>query len=211
MRRLTAKEYAAQFGLSPRTVRFKLQRQELPGGKEFDPVTGIPTWYVFLAEDEEEIANQVAIIADHPELSANHPVTNRMVGSEGLATIGAANPWEYLERMQKEHQAVVDRMHRENIELAGRCGFLQARVQDLEAEMRLLKAPAETPAAEVTNHSVPEQNGQDWGSHAVSAKPKEQPETGRGPEASAPPVINDQEASSCGAFKRLWRWLTQPV
>ena len=37
---------------------------------------------------------------------------------------------------------LVKQLHRENVELAGRCGFLQARVQDLERENRLLRAPA---------------------------------------------------------------------
>ena len=38
--------------------------------------------------------------------------------------------------------ALIGRLYRDNLELAGRLGFLQARVQDLEREIRLLQAPA---------------------------------------------------------------------
>ncbi len=204
MRRLTAKEYAAQFGLSPRTVRFKLQRQELPGGKELDPVTGIPTWYVILADHSERtaghpegIAGQVVSTADHSEIFANHPATTRLANDGGLVTEGLATPWEYLERIQKEHHLVVERLHRENLELAGRCGFLQAKLQEAQEEIRMLKAPTEP-----SNRATQRQNGQDLGSQGQT-----------GPIAA--PIVNsaanDQEVSPGGAFKRFWRWLTQPL
>ena len=162
MRRLTAKEYAAQFGLSPRTVRFKLQRQELPGGKELDPVTGIPTWYVFLADQSERIADQVVSpAADHSETLANRPATTGLASGDGLVTEGLATPWEYLKHIQKEHHVVVERLHRENLELAGRCGFLQAKLQEAQEEIRMLKAPTEP-----SNRATQGQNGQDSDSQA---------------------------------------------
>jgi hypothetical protein len=50
----------------------------------------------------------------------------------------------------RELVALVERLHRENVELAGRLGFYQARVQELEGRVKLLTesapAPAETPA-----------------------------------------------------------------
>ena len=198
MRRLTAKEYAAQFGLSPRTVRFKLQRQELPGGKELDPVTGIPTWYVFLADQSERIADQVVSpAADHSETLANRPATTGLASGDGLVTEGLATPWEYLKHMQKEHHVVVERLHRENLELAGRCGFLQAKLQEAQEEIRMLKAPTEP-----SNRATQRQNGQDLGSQGQT-----------GPIAA--PIVssaaNDHEVSPGGAFKRFWRWLTQPI
>ena len=42
--------------------------------------------------------------------------------------------------------ALLDRLSRENVGLAGQCGFLQAMVQNLEREIRLLQAPAADPA-----------------------------------------------------------------
>lgn len=54
--------------------------------------------------------------------------------------------------------ALCDRLSRENVERAGRMGFLQARLQDAEARIRLLEAPVEsTPAAgDLTNHPTEE-------------------------------------------------------
>ena len=72
-------------------------------------------------------------------------------------------------------------------------------------------ARADHASAEMSNCLTPEQNGQDSGPQAVSAIPEVQPEAGRRSEVSAPPAVNGQEGSSGGAFKRFWRWLTQPV
>lgn len=40
--------------------------------------------------------------------------------------------------------ALVDRLSRENVELAGRCGFYQARNRELEERVKLLSAGVET-------------------------------------------------------------------
>lgn len=59
------------------------------------------------------------------------------------------------------------------MELSGRVGFYQARVQSLEAEVRLLAAPVPEPAAAdqagepVTQPTTPTQNGQ----HSASERP----------------------------------------
>ena len=50
-----------------------------------------------------------------------------------------------------------DRLTRENVELTSRCGFLQARVQDLERENRLLRAPAAADPAPVGKTDDPVQ------------------------------------------------------
>jgi len=50
------------------------------------------------------------------------------------------------------------------LELAGRCGFLQARVQELERENLLLRAPvpqSETLASQTTDHLPTKQKGHD--------------------------------------------------
>ncbi len=46
------------------------------------------------------------------------------------------------DRMQ-ESLALVDRLQRENTELAGRVGFLQAKLQDAEQQIKMLAAPKE--------------------------------------------------------------------
>ena len=83
-------------------------------------------------------------------------------------------------------RSLVAQLHRENLELAGRCGWLQSenrqlagRVQDLEQELRLLKAPAAAAAdmpadqvpAETTNHPTEPENGPDLASYTRRSRP----------------------------------------
>ena len=280
--KLTAKEYAHRFGLSPRTVRLHLAQGKLPGSKEID-ATGVETWYVEvpdLANVAEEMVTNLGNNADQGWHSTGGGVP---------AFARGGNPW-----------VLVERMYRENVELAGRYGFYQAenlqfKQQLQHAEMRLLEleAPKEPVSAaasgatmvatgaapmeyqdrdltcvdcgrvfllmagerafytkrglvepkrcstcraarrqqkkqaraehiqtsiltdhaptKMSNYPTSEPSGQDSGSHAVSEELKKQPEAERGSEASAPPATDNQEASSGRAFKRFWRWLTQPV
>ena len=62
------------------------------------------------------------------------------------------------------------------LELAGRCGFLQARVQELERENLLLKAPvphSETVPSQTANPNPPASsaNGQDSGAECPPPRP----------------------------------------
>ncbi len=114
-------------------------------------------------------------------------------------------------------EAIVEKLYRDNLELAGRVGFYQAEIQHLKTQLEAaqtrileLEAPKQAPA-EMPNHPTPEQNGQDSAAQTVSVIPEEQPEAGRRSEVSAPSVTNGQEGSSGGAFKRFWRWLARPV
>ena len=280
--KLTAKEYARRFGLSPRTVRLHLAQGKLPGSKEID-ATGVETWYVEVSE--------VADIAGEVVANLGNNADQGWYSTEGgMPTFARdGNPW-----------VLVERMYRENVELAGRCGFYQAENLQLKqqlqrAEVRILEleAPKEpVPAAasgatvtatgdvpmeyqdhdltcvacgqvflltagerafytkrglvepkrcstcraarrqqkkqaraehiqtsiltdhapaEMSNYTAPEQNGQDVGARTVLEILGEQSEAGRKSEVSVPPATNGQEGSSGGAFKRFWRWLTQPV
>ena len=62
-----------------------------------------------------------------------------------------------------EFLAVIERLHRENVELAGRCGFYQSEIQHLKERITLLEAPKPDPSdpapTELANRSAPEQNG----------------------------------------------------
>ncbi len=84
-------------------------------------------------------------------------------------------PWQVMADLVAQNE----RLHREVVELSGRCGFYQARVQTLEEQVRQLSAPAadslspigDIPASEpmptdqasteTTNHPAGRQNGQD--------------------------------------------------
>ena len=63
--------------------------------------------------------------------------------------------------------ALVDRVTRENLELAGRVGLLQAKLQDAEEEIRLLRAPTESEV----NRSTPRGNKAGSGAEKVSERP----------------------------------------
>ena len=161
--RLTAKEYAQRFGLNPRTVRLKLASGDLPGFKGTDPITGSPTWFVEVPDSAGGPCGDPAGIRD--------PTTRIEVANHLDLPFGQSDPTSRLENANQEdlppgsgwisfnqHQSIVDRYHRENLELAGRIGFLQNEVvrlgesnRLLEAKIALLEAPkvepTPTPAA----------------------------------------------------------------
>ncbi|MDP9016100.1 MAG: hypothetical protein M3M87_05010, partial [Thermoproteota archaeon] len=56
---------------------------------------------------------------------------------------------ELLGKLDRLEDAV-ERMHRENVELAGRVGFYQAKLQEAETKIALLEAPQ--PASRQAHH-----------------------------------------------------------
>ena len=132
---LSLAEYAALVGLSVKTVRRKVRNGE--------------------------IAAELIDGPHGPEYRVAHPTQETGQGAqqgtlpERVPTMGNLEP--LLGRLDTL-MSMVDRLSRENLELAGRCGFLQAKLQDAEAEIRLLKAPAETSTIEA-NHSAEAMNG----------------------------------------------------
>ena len=197
--RLTAKEAATILGVSDRTVRLKLARGQLKGVKLPDPTTGADTWFVDLPD--EKIRPPAG--SDPTPLWIGPGPGSPYAGKPSI-------PWQL-------HQEMIEKLHRENLELAGRCGYLQARVQDLEASntrllerIALLDAP-NVELSEIGNRPISGQNGQDSGTQTVSETLEEQLEAGRESGASAPPAANGKEGSLGGPLKRFWCWLTQPV
>ncbi len=76
-----------------------------------------------------------------------------------------------LERVVQSFLEKLERAHRENLEIAGRVGFLQAKLQDAEEEIRMLRAPAQPSGPEPANHPTPSENGADSSSQKVSPRP----------------------------------------
>ena len=152
--RVTVKEWAARNGVSERAVRARLTRGTLPGTKERDPGTGAELWYV-----------------DVPERSG-------MVADPGSDNVYLVNNAEGLGELVRH----IAGLEQTIMELSGRCGFLQARVQDLEREIRLLSAPAESHLpesselkisanAETPHQSAPSANALDSGAECPPRPP----------------------------------------
>ncbi len=153
-------EASQVLGLSQEAIRKRLHRGTLEGCK----VDG--RWMVRLP------TGRLDADLDDPEAcqDARQDVAGRLDGrQDGRPDDGI---WTVTGR-QDERDALIERLYRDNLELAGRCGFLQARVQDLEREIRLLTAPAAEPAttdkaddpapAPTSNHPIPSANGHDSG------------------------------------------------
>lgn len=77
----------------------------------------------------------------------------------------------------RDKDDVIDRLHRENLELSGRLGFFQAKVQTLEEQVRLLSAPVRVANEPVGNSEAP-----------ASTPPTTTPAPGAPDAASQPPL-----------------------
>ena len=119
--RQTVREYAIAHGVSDRTVRLKLARGKLPGGKTTDPVTGLEVWYVDVSEEGGRIPDPNAVGSDPGVHLVDDPTSTDLA-------------WASF-------QEVIEKQQQQLIELAGRCGFYQAKLQEAEAKIALLEAP----------------------------------------------------------------------
>ena len=202
----TVSEYARAHGVTERTVRRHIRQGQIPARLVDGPYG--PEYHILDSDDPG-----ADTVADSPtDTLADDPGPSPASGRHPSWSGPPLSPDALIHAL-----ALADRLSRENVELAGRCGFyqseiqhLQAYVRALEGELKLLRMPAEMPVGEMANHLCAEQNGQDSAAQMVSEMPEEQPEAGGRPEASAPSAINGQEGSSGGVFKRFWYWLTQP-
>ena len=151
---VTAREYAELYGLTSRTVRLKLAQGKLKGHKSTDPTTGSETWYVEIPDPGD---------GDPP--AGNDPAPGWNDASPPMEENGSAwIDWKEL----------VEKLHRENLELAGRIGWAMSQLETTRAELdaarsqlteaqakiALLEAPKEAPA-EIFDHPPLSQNGQD--------------------------------------------------
>ena len=123
--RITAREYAQWRGVTVRAVRMQLQKGKLPGVKELDPETGAEVWWVELPDPQEAVGSR-------PE-APMMPL--------GSAAEDGGRSWE---------GQLIEKLHQENLELAGRVGFLQAKLQEAETKIALLEAPQ--PASQQAHH-----------------------------------------------------------
>ncbi len=119
---LTIKQAAAQLGISADSVRRRIKSGALEAFR-------VPTAQGY----EWRIA-----------LMRQPPGDSRQVGgtpTQDATQLGSAPMQEHQAVMQPLME-MVDRLHRENMQLAGRVGFLEGRLQDAEQKILMLSAPA---------------------------------------------------------------------
>ena len=128
---LSIEEAAQRLNLSPPTVRRRIKQGKLRAYQRTVP-TGFE-WRIVLDHEHPAPAGK----ADQPVISA--------MPMPAQATINGAQPLPSpdLDRLVD----LVDRLQRENQQLAGQLGFVQAKLQDAEEQIRLLMAPQEPEAA----------------------------------------------------------------
>ena len=143
------KTAAQRLGITQEGVRKRIQRGLLKAEKIDN------RWLVALPAQLEEVQDRLE--------SALYMVGEQLEEGSNLHGTG-------LERVVQSFLEKLERAHRENLELAGRVGFLQAKLQDAEEEIRMLRAPAQPPVPEPANHPPPSENGADSGSQKVSSR-----------------------------------------
>ena len=149
------KTAAQRLGITQEGVRKRIQRGLLKAEKIDN------RWLVALPAQLEEVQDRLE--------SALYMVGEQLEEGSNLHRTG-------LERVVQSFLEKLERAHRENLELAGRVGFLQAKLQDAEEEIRMLKAPVEAEDSAVgtsnhSNHPAPSENGADSGSEKLSSRP----------------------------------------
>ena len=159
-------------GLSHEAIRKRLHRGTLEGCK----VDG--RWMVRLP------TGRLDADLDDPGAcqDARQDVAGRLNGrqdgrpDDGIWTVAGRQ-----DERQDTRDALIERLYRDNLELAGRCGFLQAEVLHLREQVALLSAPAAEPAtttktddpapAPTSYQSSPEQNGPNSGAECPPRQP----------------------------------------
>ena len=114
---LSVTEAAVLLGVSERTVWRRIKAGKLPTVETADGVR------VRLPADDRQVTDTTSVVTDTPTDSDRH-ATDTPSGPEVLALV-----------------QLVDRLQRENQQLAGQLGFVQAKLQDAEEQIRLLMAP----------------------------------------------------------------------
>ena len=147
-------EAAAVLGISERTLRKRIKAGVVKAVKVVAP-NGGAAFRVFLDESVlVPVVEGAAPEGFRPELEASVPPVDM--------SVPAVDGAEVLQLLREKDQLIV--------ELSGRVGFYQARIQELERRVLELEVPKVAPV-ERANHPTPEQNAADSASQKVSPRP----------------------------------------
>ncbi len=138
---LTTAEAAALAGVSDRTIRNWIKEGRLPAERtEEGRRVRKGDLLALLHERIQAVAGQLPLAEAETATVAAAPAaeTSPEALTALLAKLSAMLEQAAAEPSERE------RLHRENLELAGRIGFLQAKLQEAEQKIFLLQAPAGT-------------------------------------------------------------------
>ncbi len=152
---LTTAEAAALAGVSDRTIRNWIKDGRLPAERtEEGRRVRRGDVLALLHERIQAVAGQLplaeATTATAEMATETVAVAPAAEASPEALTALLARLSEMLELAAAERPER-ERLHRENLELAGRIGFLQAKLQEAERKILLLQAPAEAETVAETS------------------------------------------------------------
>ena len=160
---VTAAVAAAEVGVSVRTIRRWMANGQLTatGGKRDRLVDLDAVRYLAAANGHADTDRQPL----HGHTDRKRTVT------EAMAVLSVVEDRNGHDRdMVAALWERNDRLYRENLELAGRLGFYQARIQELERRILELEAPKEAPV-KMANHPTHIENEANSGSQKASPRP----------------------------------------
>ncbi len=150
---VSVRQAARQLGVSERTVRRRIQDELLPALKH---------------ETEHGYEWRVPVAAITAQGNGAPPLHADPLGGMPVQ-VGSTPPppaaellrvLDLVERLHVEQKQEIEQLRRDNQQLAGQVGFLQAKLQDAEEQIRLLSAPTEEPEPAPKERELPQR--QPW-------------------------------------------------
>jgi excisionase family DNA binding protein len=143
---LSVQEAAARYGVSEKTIRRRIKSGTLPAFQQ--PTSQGFEWRVQVDGAAAQVDSMGAQVDGQPVQVP--PQTTVQVDSTEEPAAPAAADAALLKSLD-----MVDRLQRENLELAGQVGFLQAKLQAAEQRILLLEAQSVEQPTEIEAETKP--------------------------------------------------------
>ncbi len=141
---LSVSEAAAHFSVSERTIRRRIKDGSLTASKL--PTTQGYEWRVHL----DGASDQIDGVSTRQPVNVDGSNVHVTGNSSTQADPTIARALELIERIHEDQTEELERLRRDNQQLAGQVGFLQAKLQEAEKTISLLMAPKDEPEPEPT-------------------------------------------------------------
>lgn len=150
---------ATLLGISVKTLRRRIHKGQIVARR-----VEIPGGFTYRVQVSPQRGEALGSPLDGAGIPSGQRVTQAREGVDQPAFEAFR---DIVEQLQREKAL----LHRDNLELAGRVGFLQAKLQDAEAKIALLEAPKDPVPVEMTPSPSEEQNGASSGSQQAERRP----------------------------------------